>query len=803
MKELLSMTVGEAYSKSLSSALAEEIWEFKNPGEPVDEKNREYISWRNSLPCFLECVHLADLDNLLVVFEMKTPISNKAIDVLLVGKSVNGENRILLVELKQWTGISTKYVNDDGKVYVSEVKAVRRHPLKQLQLYLNNLDYHHSGIQKARDSGTEIQVGMIAYLHNFINRETLYTDKYKRWEPLKQRIFAGGDDEKKRLVKILKCCFINSCETVLLEILKDYEAVLGDEGLEGLRKAYKNEASLKMKDDQQDIVDFVLEHLNEQKENLERHKQHYNGTEEKFNEADFDEVLIIFSVYFNRSALDDVESQLITYFTADNFKKTKQMVSFENDDVINRTGGNSVNEYVGRENVASDVILPVWENELYPRGWVTIPTIDELRTKELVKYSPIKILTAEQGQLITEIVNNPDQSYVINGDAGTGKTVLLTHLVASLLKDRPGARIGVVVQPNWEKTGADIFKVYGMDSSFLSITTSTKIIADNGKYDVIIVDESHKLSRKYGKQHPSFSNVYNISGFENCNSHLEILQKMGDQIILMYDVLQAIRPANVTRVMFKSLTAGYSRKFLKTQFRIQAPAGKNYTSDDYVNGIKYLLYKDTGLLDSDITNYDPDFNRDIFRDKTSDAYFGYVVGKPMSRLIDWVEEDRNFNPEHINRVLSGMFCCDTVDTWSQSHGKNPSITHFHEDGLDRRWNSTQKNWINIGDADAEDQIGSVFAVQGIDLNKVGVMIGPDIFVNDNGVLEADPDHHNNMNNKFSAEEMTDPKKRFEFTLFILNQYYVLLTRGIDGIRLGFWENDAFREYMEKTLEICF
>lgn len=267
MKELLSMTVGEAYSKSLSSALAEEIWEFKNPGEPVDEKNREYISWRNSLPCFLECVHLADLDNLLVVFEMKTPISNKAIDVLLVGKSVNGENRILLVELKQWTGISTKYVNDDGKVYVSEVKAVRRHPLKQLQLYLNNLDYHHSGIQKARDSSTEIQVGMIAYLHNFINRETLYTDKYKRWEPLKQRIFAGGDDEKKRLVKILKRCFINSCETVLLEILKDYEAVLGDEGLEGLRKAYKNEASLKMKDDQQDIVDFVLEHLNEQKEN--------------------------------------------------------------------------------------------------------------------------------------------------------------------------------------------------------------------------------------------------------------------------------------------------------------------------------------------------------------------------------------------------------------------------------------------------------------------------------------------------------------------------------------------------------
>lgn len=91
---------------------------------------------------------------------------------------------------------------------------------------------------------------------------------------------------------------------------------------------------------------------------------------------------------------------------------------------------------VERENVASDVILSVWERELYPRGWVTTFTLDELRTKELVKYSPIKVLTAEQSQLITEIVNNPDQSYVINGDAGTGKTVLLTHLIAAYRRTR-------------------------------------------------------------------------------------------------------------------------------------------------------------------------------------------------------------------------------------------------------------------------------------------------------------------------------------------------------------------------------
>ena len=78
--------------------------------------------------------------------------------------------------------------------------------------------------------------------------------------------------------------------------------------------------------------------------------------------------------------------------------------------------------------------------------------------------------------------------------------------------------------------------------------------------------------------------------------------------------------------MFQQLTAGYEKKFLHTQFRIQAPKGKSYTSDDYVNGIKYLLYKDTGLLASDLTNYNPDFNRDVFRDKSEDAYFGYFTG---------------------------------------------------------------------------------------------------------------------------------------------------------------------------------
>ena len=95
---------------------------------------------------------------------------------------------------------------------------------------------------------------------------------------------------------------------------------------------------------------------------LARHSQHYSGKEEKFNTAAFNRVLVVSSRLFNGSSLDDVESQLITYFNADN---PKAHVGYD-DEVINRTGGNTIIEYRGREAVSTDVVLPLWEDVLFP-----------------------------------------------------------------------------------------------------------------------------------------------------------------------------------------------------------------------------------------------------------------------------------------------------------------------------------------------------------------------------------------------------------------------------------------------------
>lgn len=529
-------------------------------------------------------------------------------------------------------------------------------------------------------------------------------------------------------------------------------------------------------------------YIGQTKRFLDRNKQHYSGNEEKFNQANFSEVMVVFSKYFNRSALDDVEQQLITYFIADS-----SQVNYDKE-IINQTGGNSVNEYRERELVASRVILPLWEQVLYP-DWVNTKTIDALRSQELVKYSPIKKLTEEQQAIITDIMEHESANYVINGDAGTGKTVLLTHLVAKFLETNPNKRVAVVVQPNWKDTAKSIFDVYGLSNSNLFIGTPTTFINQAEYFDTIIVDEAHKIPRKHYNQQQSVNKVYEKKEFIDCDSHLEIFQKLGHQIVLMYDVLQVIRPTNITRMQFREITKGYKQKYLTTQFRIQGSNQKNFTSEDYINGIKYLLYKDTGLLE--YTNFDKNFNRDVFRDKSEDAYFGYFTDQPLHNLVNWVEEDRNFYPEHVNRVLGGL-----VEDWKQADGKNPEITHWHEGDLKLRWNSTQNNWIHSKDKDAEDQVGSVFAVQGIDLNKVGVLIGNDLQIDSQGRLYANPANFFNVKGKFKkAEYEGNPEIQKEFTLLVLNIYYVLLTRGVDGIRLGFWKNDAFRKYMEDTLDI--
>ncbi len=236
MDKIFVLKAKEAHQKSRTDELANDIWKYKHPNEEIDYSDREYVSWKNSLPIFLDCLMAAGLDDVYVVFEMKTPISNKAMDVLVLGYSDSHENRVLIVELKQWSNIYTKKVFDPNKVYIPEAKESRRHPFKQLNLYVNNLKNHHFGIQNEINNGCRIVFGKLAYLHNCDNVEALKRDQYAKWEKFDGCAFGKGDKEKQKLIRVLQNSFISESNDFLLDTISNYEAVMGDEGLAGLKK---------------------------------------------------------------------------------------------------------------------------------------------------------------------------------------------------------------------------------------------------------------------------------------------------------------------------------------------------------------------------------------------------------------------------------------------------------------------------------------------------------------------------------------------------------------------------------------
>jgi len=90
-----------------------------------------------------------------------------------------------------------------------------------------------------------------------------------------------------------------------------------------------------------------------------------------------------------------------------------------------------------------------------------------------------------------------DGNYLIEGGAGTGKTVLMTNLAAQIYKKYDGQKkIAVVVKSNWRRSGKKIFTSYGIKN--VTVGTWCQIVSSQQKYDYILIDEAHRLPYKYG-----------------------------------------------------------------------------------------------------------------------------------------------------------------------------------------------------------------------------------------------------------------------------------------------------------------
>ena len=497
---------------------------------------------------------------------------------------------------------------------------------------------------------------------------------------------------------------------------------------------------------------------------IKRHNDH--SSEKEFMSHRFDGVVILFGEYVDLNALSDLEGQLISYLQADNEKTYHPNRRI----VMNGKRGNRVVDYSKRDEVLSEVLIPFWENELKELGLVYEINLNKLRERLLFKYSPFTFLSEEQREVINDILEE-NSNYLIQGCAGTGKTVVLSNLVARLCeKYEKGYTIGVVVKRNWIRSIKNIFRSYAIKDNVI-IGTPYQIIKNNfvKKFDIVIVDESHRLRWKYPKQMHTTTDIFkNKPLYQN---ELYLLGKKAKRMVLLYDDLQMIKPADISREDFKKYTDkhNFKKTELSVQFRIQIhDPDATYTADDYVNGIKSFLQLE-----------EKPYDKRVFGNKSLDAYFGEV--NSLEELFQYTNTCKQYEPSTQNRVLAG---CSRP--WI-SKNKRPRKEYDWEEGENRwYWNKTYENWLNI--KESENEIGCIHAIQGIDLDYAGVFIGKDLAFRDGKVVGIKENYYDKYG--IPVEKNYDPE---ELTYYIKRIYYVLLTRGINGIRI-YIEDEALRKH---------
>lgn len=475
-----------------------------------------------------------------------------------------------------------------------------------------------------------------------------------------------------------------------------------------------------------------------------RSKQHHENPERKR----LNEIHIITDEEFNVSATLDIESWLIQYISADG----KYILQNGNSGLKNHNYYDRVKYKTKFEIAWSDLrVMGIVKNSL-----------EDLKNSDLFKYSPYKSLTEDQffvaRQIFREVKKSETGTFIVNGRPGTGKTILATYLFKYLKEqdETKDMKIGLVVpMTSLRKTIKKVFaKIKGLKSSM--VIGPNDVVQD--KYDLLIVDESHRLQRRKGIMgFGAFDNVNRKLGLGNNGTQLDWIIKSSKHQVLFYDENQSIKPADVRPEDFKRLNA---KKYeLNSQMRVEA--GEEY--------IKFI--EDIFNLRTPKTVTFPNYELKIFDD-----------AEEMIREIKEREKKHK-----LARVVAGY-----AWPWHTKKGSKSNQRHDIEiNDLKLVWNSTAQDWVNS--PNAINEVGCIHTVQGYDLNYVGVIIGPEFYY--------DP-----LKNKFGVDKekyfdingrngITDPS---ELERYIINIYKTLLTRGIKGTYVYIVDENLRNYFKEKS-----
>jgi uncharacterized protein len=492
----------------------------------------------------------------------------------------------------------------------------------------------------------------------------------------------------------------------------------------------------------------------------------------------FNKISIIGSDKFNKSATLDIESNLIQYIVAEGTYKLEN--------------GNQglVNHNYYQQDLYKDLFKEVWTKLLERK--IVSKSLSEIENSEIFKYSPYKALNEDQYNSVIEILDglctkNSNQIFV-NGSAGTGKTILATYLIKLLGSDvseqnnedanedelkelnlirvfqkkYPKAKIGLVIaMTSLRDSLKHVFKqIPGLKHSMVISPSDTFKL--NEKYDLLIVDEAHRL-RKY--RNISWMGVFKENnqklGLDDTGTELDWILANSKNQIFFYDAAQSIKPSDIDEVKFTALLNDNNTLKLLLSSQMRVIGGNNYIK--FVDELLHVKRKHIEV--NTFSNYE------------------LIV---FDSLVDLYSELQKREVQYgLCRLIAGY-------AWEWSSKRDKNAVDIKIDGLQFQWNQTDRDWVNSPNAFKE--IGCIHTTQGYDLNYSGIIFGKEIDYNkETKRIEVDPKKYFDQNGKKGISNISD------LNAYIVNIYKTMMYRGIKGTFV-YACNKSLREYLKQYIE---
>ena len=335
---------------------------------------------------------------------------------------------------------------------------------------------------------------------------------------------------------------------------------------------------------------------------------------------------------------------------------------------------------------------------------------------------------------------------IVEGGPGTGKSVIAVNLLAALTESRLLAKYVTknrAPRAVFEKRLSGTYRKSRIANLFVGSGAFTE--TETNVFDVLIVDEAHRLNEKSGLYaNKGDHQIAEIIGSAKCS----VFFIDEDQRVTWKDV------GEKTEIERRARRAGaaVTKLELASQFRCSGSNGYLAWLDD-VLGIR-----ETANTALDTTRFD---------------FQVFDSPEALRRVI--VEKNRQRNAA---RMVAG-YC------WDWKSKKDPSAVDvvIPEHNFGMQWNLTQDGGLWIIAPESVEQIGCIHTCQGLEVDYIGVVIGPDLVVRD-GQVQTRPEmrsKHDQSIKGYKQLSRTNPDAaKDKAAAIIKNTYRTLMTRGMRG-----------------------